>query len=81
MHIRSLAEAVHHLFSTRRLSARWQVVLSYSDPDNPDTTFSLEPEPAADLSLTALQADLRVMADELALIFWHICDALAARAS
>ena len=25
------------------VSVRWQVVLTYSDPDNPDTTFSLEP--------------------------------------
>lgn len=80
VHIRSLAEAVHRLFAAGRLSARWQVVLTYSDPDNPDTTFSLEPEPAADLVLPALQRDLRVMADELALIFWRSCDLLAAQA-
>ncbi len=80
VHIRSLAEAVHQLFGASRLSVRWQVVLTYSDPDNPDTTFSLEPEFAAGLSLAALQKDLRVMADELALIFWRACDSLAARA-
>jgi hypothetical protein len=80
VHIRGLAEAVQRLFNARRLSARWLVVLTYSDPDNPDTTFSLEPEPGADLSLSALQTDLRVMADELALIFWRTCDSLAATA-
>ena len=79
VHIRGLSEAVTRLFHARRLSARWQVVLTYSDPDNPDTTFSLEPEPAADLALNALQADLRVMADELARAFWLACDALAAQ--
>jgi hypothetical protein len=80
VHIRALAEAINALFNARRLSAHWQVVLTYSDADNPDTTFSLEPEPASDSSLTSLQGDLRVMSDELAASFWLVCDALAAQA-
>lgn len=79
VHIRSLAEAVDRLFNARRLSARWNVSVTYSDPANPDTTFSLEPEPTADKSLAALQGDLRVMADELGRHFWLACDALAAQ--
>ncbi len=80
VHVRGLAEAVTRLLNARRLSARWQVVLTHSDADNPDTTFSLEPELAADNSLDLLQADLRVMADELGPTFWLVCDALAAQA-
>jgi hypothetical protein len=80
VHIRVLADAIGRLFNARRLSARWQVVLTYSDAANPDTTFSLEPEPAEDTSLSTLQGDLSVMADELGRHFWLACDALAVQA-
>jgi hypothetical protein len=79
VHIRALADAIDRLFHARRLSSRWHLVLTHSDAANPDTTFSLEPEPAA-ATLGMLQADLRVMADELARHFWLACDALAAQA-
>ena len=59
---------------------RWQIVLTYSDADNPDTTFSLQPDPAPETSLGSLQGDLRVLADGLGRTFWHECDALAAQA-
>jgi hypothetical protein len=75
VHIRALTDAVNRLFHAGRLSVRWHVVLTYSDPGNPDTTFSLEPEVAAPLA--RLQADLRVMADDLAGEFWRVCDTLA----
>ncbi len=81
VHIRCLAEAVNRLSGASRLSARWQVVLTYSDPDNPDTTFSLEPASTGGVALPALQRDLRVMAEELALVFWRVCNSLAAQAS
>lgn len=77
VHVRALTDAVNRMFHAGRLSVRWHVTLTYSDPDNPDTTFSLEPEATADVSLSRLQADLRVMADELAPQFWRACDALA----
>ncbi len=80
VHIRGLAEAINGLFNAGRLSGRWQIVLTHSDADNPDTTFSLEPEPATDGSLASLQNDLRVMSEELAATFWRVCDALAAQA-
>ncbi len=80
VHIRALADAIDRLFNTRRLLARWHVVLTHSDADNPDTTFSLEPDPAAENPLGRLQGDLRTLADELDRHFWHACDALAAQA-
>ena len=79
VHLRGLSEAIDRLFNRQRLSTHWQIVLTYSDAGNPDTTFSLEPQPEAPDCLGALQADLRVMADELADAFWGACDALAAR--
>jgi hypothetical protein len=80
VHLRALANAVNRLSNAGRLSTSWRIVLTHSDEDNPDTTFSLEPEPSADSSLDALQSDLRVMADELAGAFWYACDALGTRA-
>lgn len=79
VHIRALVETTDRLFHAGRLAARWTVVVTHSDPTNPDTTFSLEPEPATDRSLSALQDDLRAMADELGRHFWLVCDALAAQ--
>ena len=79
VHLRALADAIDHLHAARRLSARWHLVLTYSDPANPDTTFSLEPESAAANSLTALQGDLRVMSDTLGREFLLACDTLEAR--
>lgn len=76
VHIRALTDAVSRLFLERRLAVRWNVTLTYSDPANPDTTFSLEPE-SAEASLSELQGDLRVLATELPQHFWSACDALA----
>lgn len=80
VHIRGLAEAINGLRNAGRLAARWQIVLTHSDADNPDTTFSLEPEPATEGSLPSLQNDLRVMSEELGATFWRVCDLLAAQA-
>lgn len=80
VHARALADALGRLHAAGRLAARWHLVLTHSDAGNPDTTFSLEPEPAAEQSLRSLQGDLRVMAEELARHFWAACDALAAQA-
>ena len=80
VHVRVLADAIDSLFSARRLSVRWHLAVTFSDTGNPDTTFCLEPEPAADSSLSALQRDLRVLADEVGHHFWVACDTLAAQA-
>jgi hypothetical protein len=75
---RALADAIERLHAARRLAARWHLVVAHSEAGNLDTTFSLEPEPAAEQPLRSLQGDLRVMAEELARQFWGACDALAA---
>lgn len=77
VHIRALAKAVDRLFGAKRLSARWRVVLTYSDPDNPDTTFSLEPEfTGAGQTLDGLQADARAIAEGLEAHFRAACERL-----
>jgi hypothetical protein len=80
VHVRALGEAVGQLHAGRQLSARWHLAVTYSDASNPDTTFSLEPDAAADSSLSALQGDLGVMAGEVGHRFWRACDALEAKA-
>jgi hypothetical protein len=76
VHIRALGEALDRLFMEKRVSVRWRVVLTYSDPDNPDTTFSLEPEPAAGARLSELQADARAIAESLDAHFFAACERL-----
>ncbi len=67
--IRALGEALDRLFIDKRVSARWRVVLTYSDADNPDTTFSLEPEQSGAQRLGQLQADARAIAEGLEVHF------------
>ena len=62
-------EALDRLFIDKRVSARWRVVLTYSDADNPDTTFSLEPEQSGAQRLGQLQADARAIAEGLEVHF------------
>lgn len=77
MHIRALANALDGMHDARRLSSRWHLVLTVSGAENPDTTFSLEPEsPPAENSLMALQNDLRSIANDLTRYFWAACDSL-----
>ena len=76
VHLRVLADALKELHLDQRLSVQWRVVLTFSDGDNADTTFSLEPAslepsspapgPAASRPLlAALQRDLDTIAGHL----------------
>ena len=65
LHLRLLAAGLAGLAHGGRLSAPWQVVVTYSDTDNPQTTYSLEPQPAAGHSLPRLQADVQILANAL----------------
>jgi len=76
VHIRALGEALDRLFIDRRVSARWRVVLTHSDADNPDTTFSLEPEQSGAQRLGQLKADARAIAEGLEAHFWGACERL-----
>ncbi len=71
VHLRVLADALEELHLDRRLSVPWRVVLTFSDGDNADTTFSLEPgslapRPAGPRPpLAALQRDVDTIAGHL----------------
>jgi hypothetical protein len=64
VHVRLLAGAVARLHASGKLAHAWQVVVTFSDPDNPYTTFSLEPATSPDiaLSLSRLQEDAAAIA-------------------
>jgi hypothetical protein len=66
-HLRLLVGGLRELDVGRKLSARWQTVVTCPDTDNTAATFSLEPDPVSSgpLRLTALRQDVLVIADAL----------------
>jgi hypothetical protein len=46
--LRLLTIGLDKLKQAKKLHAAWQIVVTYSDPDNPETTFSLEPKMSLD---------------------------------
>ena len=67
VHIRLLVDGLKDMELAGKLTNKWQVVVTFSDPDNPETTFSLEPvlESEAPSILPKLQADANVIAQSL----------------
>jgi hypothetical protein len=66
VHVRVLADAIKELALDGELNGAWQVVTTYSDDDNAETTFSLEPGTAeSGPGLSELQQDLEVIARHL----------------
>ncbi len=66
VHLRVLAGAVKELHLAEKLSVPWRVVLTFSDEDNADTTFSLEPSLDHKRPLLpALQRDVDTIAEHL----------------
>ncbi len=66
VHLRVLANAVKELHLAKKLSVPWRVVLTFSDEDNADTTFSLEPSLDHERPLLpALQRDIDTIAEHL----------------
>lgn len=66
VHLRVLADALKELHLAERLSVPWRVVLTFSDDDNADTTFSMEPSlDHARPALAALQRDIDAIAEHL----------------
>lgn len=64
MHLRILADAVAALSLSKRLHVDWEVAVTHSDPNNPDTTYALRPKHVPDrMTLDALQADVATLAD------------------
>lgn len=67
VHVRLLADGVDRLANTRRLNAHWTVGVTFSDPDNPRTTFVLQPAAAPDQTLTLTLEQLQDDATTIAL--------------
>ena len=66
VHLRVLADAVKELYLAEKLSVPWRVVLTFSDDDNADTTFSLEPNLDRECPLLpVLQRDVDTVAEHL----------------
>lgn len=66
IHLRVLADAIKELHLAKMLSIPWRVILTFSDEDNADTTFSLEPDLGDDRPLlAALQRDIHAISDHL----------------
>ena len=66
-HIRLLADGIKELELAGKLSVPWKLVVTFSDPDNPDTTFSLEPvsRSADESTLWARRGDVIAIAKSL----------------
>ena len=66
VHVRVLANAIEKLHLTKNLNVHWRVALSFSDDDNADSTFSLEPKLETEQPLlSALQRDVDTIAEHL----------------
>lgn len=66
VHVRLFANVLSSLQFARKLHVPWQIAVTFSDPDNPATAFSVEPvlSPGTAFSLGGLQADASVIAKE-----------------
>ena len=64
LYLRLLGDGVNRMKGLGGLKASWQVAVTYSDPGNPDTAFSLQPVPSEcpGLPLPDLQRDAREIA-------------------
>lgn len=81
VHLRLLADSVKRLFLERRLTTPWHVVITFSDGDNVETTFSLEPSLDRNRpDLTTIQRDIDTIAARLHDLVIAEADRLAAAA-
>jgi len=81
VHLRLLADSVKRLFVARKLTTSWHVVITFSDGDNAETTFSLEPSLDRNRpDLTTIQRDIDTIAARLHDLVIAEADRLAAAA-
>jgi len=75
VHLRLLSDSLTELHARNIVGVPWQVRLTYSKADDPDTMFSLEPvvDWSDAPSLDALQADVGAIAE-------HLCGMVTGRA-
>jgi len=64
VYLRLLGDSLNRMTGNGGIKVPWGVAITYSDPGNPDTTFSLQPAPGerGDISLPELQCDARAIA-------------------
>ena len=64
LYLRILKDGLNHLKLTGKVNSQWEILVTFSDPENLDTTFSIQPSapqsPAIQLSV--LQDDAREIA-------------------
>ncbi len=67
VHVRLLSDVLAQLQADRATHVPWRVRVTFSDVDNPDTTFSLRPDIFDDdeCSLEKLQQDVRIISERL----------------
>lgn len=65
VHARVLADCLHALRGSGTIACRWQVALTYCEPQNSGAAFALEPAAAETASLAELQSDVRRIAAAL----------------
>lgn len=66
VHVRVLADGMTELFLIGKLNSPWEVVLTVTDSENTDTSFSLQPKlKGEDITLPALHQDLESIAVHL----------------
>jgi len=62
-HLRVLADAIKELHLIEKLSVPWQIRVTFSDNDNAETTFSLQPRiDPSNVELASLQNDIDAIA-------------------
>ena len=62
---RLLSDALRHLAGHHRLTAEWEVSITRSAPDDPETTYCMKPIPTDGQTLAQLQQDITALSREL----------------
>jgi hypothetical protein len=78
IYLRLLVDGLNNLRQTAKLNFQWEVVVTFSDPDNPETTFSLQPilSQNCTTSLSALHGDVGEIARSLDMMMTERASAL-----
>lgn len=82
LHLRILADMLKSLSFRKLISTPWEVKVSHSDDDNPQSTFALQPCPEeTPRQLSDLQADARTIARLMPIQFKAAADHLKTNAA
>jgi hypothetical protein len=67
LYLRILKDGLNHLKLINKVNSQWEILVTFSDPDNLDTTFSIQPSApqSPKTPLSVLQNDAREIAGSL----------------